>query len=270
MTSSARKRRFSLNARRACAAAAAAVVVSAVAAIALVIAAPWDSAGPPARPRAVIIDQLAFTDANPDFAAAASHQLESAGYTVDYYPSKAVTVEFYRELPSRGYSFVLLRSHSTQFIYRRDSTTSALRQAENSVMLFTTGPYSQVAHAAEQRAGSVAVGSYPDHQAEGQYFLIDPTFVANSMHGQFKNATVVLMGCGGLSTTDMAKAFEKRGAKEFISWDTSVTAAHTDAAARTLMSHLLGDTPQPNEAVAKTMAEVGPDPSFGSKLLAYP
>jgi hypothetical protein len=247
------------------------VVLAAVSAIALIVAAPWEGgAGAPARPRAVIIDQLAFTDANPEFAADASRQLEAAGYAVDYYPSKAVTVEFYRELPTRGYSFVLLRSHSTQFIYRRDSATSALRQAENSVMLFTTEPYSQVAYADEQRSGRVAVGSYPDGQAPGQYFLIDPTFVASSMRGQFRNATVVLMGCGGLSTTDMAKAFEKRGAKEFISWDTSVTAAHTDAATRTLLSHLLGDTPQPNEAVAKTMAEVGPDPSFGSKLVAYP
>jgi hypothetical protein len=266
----ARKRRISVAKRKAWLASAG-VAFAGVSAILLLLAAPWDrGGGTPPRPRAVIVDQLAYTDANPDFAAEAERDLRAAGYDVDYYPSKAVTVEFYRELPSRGYGFVLLRSHSTQFIYRRDPVTSELKQAENSVMLFTTEPYSQVAHADEQRSGRVAVGSYPDHQAEGQYFLIDPTFVANAMHGQFKNATVVLMGCGGLSTTDLAKAFEKRGAKEFISWDTSVTAAHTDAAARKLLAHLLGDTPQPNEAVARTMAEVGPDPSFGSKLLAYP
>jgi hypothetical protein len=220
----------------------------------------------------VIVDQLAITDPNPDFAAQASRALERAGYIVDYYPSTAVTVEFYRELPKRGYSFVLLRSHSTELLYKhKDADAPAsLYIAGRSVMLFTNEPYSPFAHVDDQLADRLGVGSYPDGRQPGRYFVIDPAFVASSMHGRFHDATIVLMGCGGLSTIDLAKAFEQRGAKEFISWDASVTAAHTDAATQTLLNHLIADGLEPKQAVARTMTEVGPDPSFGAHLLAYP
>ena len=267
MTGSARRKRVVSKQRVALAAA---LVAAIAAAIVVLVASPWDRGGTPARPKAVIVDQLAFSDPNPDFAAKAARALEAAGYIVDYYPNIAVTVEFYRDLPSLGYSFVLLRSHSTQFLFRADDANSSRQVADNSVMLFTTEPYSAFAHLEDQRARRLAVGSYPDRPAAGQYFLINPTFVESSMRGRFRDATIVLMGCGGLSTPDLAKAFQRRGAKDFISWDTDVTSAHTDAATQALLTHLVSESLPPTEAVAKTMAEVGPDPSYGSRLLAFP
>jgi hypothetical protein len=238
-------------------------------AVSLLLAISSNSDDGPSGPRAVIIDQLAHTDANPDFAKDATSVLESAGYRVDYYPSAAITVEFYRELPSRGYSFVLLRSHSTNFLTRPDENNPGETVVDKSVMLFTTEPYTVFAHGDEQRDRQIAVGSYPDHPDAGRYFLIQPEFVASRMHGHFKDATVVLMGCGGLSTPDLAEAFKGRGAKEFISWDASVTAAHTDEATRSLLGHLVRDGLTPDEAVAKTMEDVGPDPAFGARLVTF-
>ena len=244
--------------------------VAFAAAAAVIAARPWDRDDSPAVPRAAIIDQLGYTDANPDFAAEASRVLEAAGYAVDYYPSAAITVEFYRELPSRGYNFVLLLSHSTNILYKPDAGNAELQAVDKSVMLFTTEPYSAFAHVEDQRSRRLAVGSYPDRPIAGRYFLIQPEFVTSSMHGRFRDATIVLMGCAGLSTPDLAEAFQRRGAKEFISWDTAVTAAHTDAATRKLLAHLVGEGLAPEEAVARTMADVGPDPAYGARLVTYP
>ena len=45
---------------------------------------------------------------------------------------------------------------------------------------------------------------------------------------------------------------------------------HTDAAAEHLLRHLLVDGLTTQGAVARTMAEVGPDPDYESRLLVYP
>ncbi len=79
-----------------------------------------------------------------------------------------------------------------------------------------------------------------------------------------------MMGCEGLLTDTTARAFIERGAETYISWDETVTAAHTDAATSALLEHLLIDGLSPAEAVERTMAELGPDPVFESRLLAYP
>jgi hypothetical protein len=62
--------------------------------------------------RAAIVDHLSLTEPNPAFADRATGVLEEAGYAVDYYPGEQVTVDFYRELPSRGYEMLILRVHS--------------------------------------------------------------------------------------------------------------------------------------------------------------
>lgn len=63
-----------------------------------------ESSGPK---KAAIVDQLSLTQPNPAFAETATGILEDAGYLVDYYPGEAVTVEFYRDLPTHGYDLIL-------------------------------------------------------------------------------------------------------------------------------------------------------------------
>jgi hypothetical protein len=229
----------------------------------------WPDGGPPGKPKAVIIDQLAITDPNPDFVNAAGTRLQAAGYAVDYYRADEVTVDFYRELPRKGYKFIVIRSHASQKVYERDRATGGSIEKDG-VALFTNESYTPFSHTDDQREYRLGVGSYPQLGITDKYFLIGPTFVQSSMKGQFHGATIVLMGCGGLSTKDMAQAFQRRGVSEFISWDTLVTAAHTDAATEALLTYLLSDGLPPSEAVAKTMADVGPDPSYGSRLLSFP
>ena len=102
------------------------------------------------------------------------------------------------------------------------------------------------------------------------FFGIGPAFVAARMRGDFGGATVVMMGCNGLISDQMAEAFIRRGAGAFVSWNDLVSAAHTDAATLSLLGHMLVDELSPNDAAVATMADVGPDPYYDSGLLSYP
>jgi len=115
------------------------------------------------------------------------------------------------------------------------------------------------------------VDSYVDRPIKDSFFGVTPAFIAEAMRGNLHGATVVLMGCSGLKNDDLAKAFVDRGAKDFVSWDGSVTAQHTDAAGEALLKHLFAAEQRDlRQAVATTMQEVGRDPAFGSSLAIYP
>jgi hypothetical protein len=226
------------------------------------------------RRQAVIIDQLSFTDPHPEFIAGATTQLREAGYAVDYVQPSQVTVDFYRELPTRNYDLIIVRSHSSwerPMRPRQPSTPGSapfeVHTFESGVGLFTNEEYSLTSHVEEQRAYRLSVMSYPGRPT--QYFGIQAEFVTDEMRGNFNGATVVLMGCAGLSSTPMAQSLVDRGVSRFISWDGEVTAAHTDEVTGRLLTYLLGGS-EASDAASQAMADVGPDPTFGSHLSAYP
>jgi hypothetical protein len=176
----------------------------------------------------------------------------------------------YRELPNRGYSFVLLRSHSTGSLPAA-TTSGGSATPVASVGLFTNEQYSETEHVNEQYAHRLTRDFYgDDRQIPWAYFGVTASFIRSSTDGSFPGATVLLMGCDGLESDDLAQAFIDRGAKQFVSWDTSVTAEHTDAATEDLLQHVLDEHMPMRDAVAKTMDEVGPDPAFGARLSVYP
>jgi hypothetical protein len=216
--------------------------------------------------RAVIVDQLAATDPNQAFIDAATKHLRDAGYTVDYVPPDAVSIDLYRTLPSRGYDLVILRSHAAQYA---QTTDAAGASTSRSVALFTNEPYSTRKYVDEQRKQIVTTAAYP-YALDQRYFAIDATFLDEAMRGQFSQATVILMGCGGLSSGQLADAFVRRGVRHFVSWDDAVSAEFTDRATETLLAYMLDERQGPTAAAVATMKDIGPDPAFGSYLLSYP
>lgn len=228
------------------------------------------SGQPSGPPRAAIVDQLSVRAPRPPFVEAVTSMLEQVGYSVDYYPGEEVTVDFYRDLPTHGYDLVLLRVHSGLI----DEPGR-----ENDAFLFTNEPYNQTEYLEDQRERRVIVAAYSDQYELGsplagslQYyqFGIVADFIESSMRGQFDDSTVILMGCNGLTSNTMAKAFVQKGAKIVFSWDGLVTGTHTDAATERLLQHYLVEGLSAEEAVTQTMAEVGPDPFYDSVLLSYP
>jgi hypothetical protein len=217
-------------------------------------------AEPATGPRAAIVDQLSLTYPNPAFTETATELLKQAGYAVDYYPGEQVTVDFYRDLPTGGHRFLILRNHS--------SVVGTGTEVTEEAGLYTSEPYSERKYLDEQLAWRLMVAKY--HEGGPEYFGITPEFVKSSMRGKFDDATIIMMGCDGLRSDMLAEAFVLRGAQAVVSWSGPVGAAHTDAATEHLLRHLLLDGLTIQEAVTQTMAEVGPDPAYDSVLRLYP
>ena len=228
--------------------------------------------------RAAIVDQLSSRNPNPSFAETATATLEEAGYAVDYYPGDAATVESYRDLPTHDYDLVILRAHSA--IPQKDLALPAdvdpaiiqrlLSKIGDDVLLFTSEPYSDAAYIEEQKALRLFPVVFTGDPMRDSYFAIASGFVESDMRGQFDGTTIILMGCSSLASEKTAAAFVNRGAGAVIGWSDTVSPEHTDAATERLLEHLLKDHLPAAEAVEKTMAEVGPDPSYGAAMRSYP
>jgi hypothetical protein len=239
---------------------------------------PGPTAGMRSAPKAVIVDQLSSRNPDPAFVETATATLEEAGYSVDYHGADEVTVEFLRDLPTHYYDLVILRAHSA--IPGKDLTLPTdvdptvleriTRRIGDEVLLFTSEPYDETAYLDEQKALRLFPVVYRGDPMSDSYFAIASRFVESSMRGRFDGATIILMGCNSLASDRTAAAFVARGAGAVVGWSDTVSPEHTDAATEHLLEHLLKDHLPAAEAVAKTMSEVGPDPTFGAIMRSYP
>jgi hypothetical protein len=220
------------------------------------------SAGPKT---AAIVDQLGLTQPNPSFAQMAGSFLEQAGYVADYYPGEQVTVDFYRDLPSHHYDLLILRVHSA-IATAIDADTGEEIETEY-LGLFTGEPFDVTRYPKGQLKG---LGKARYYEGAPPLFGIASDFIRYSMRGEFHGAIVLMMGCEGLTMDATAKAFVDKGAKAVVGWSGPVSASHTDTAAEHLLRHLLLERAPTSDAVAQTMAEVGPDPTYDSRLVVYP
>jgi hypothetical protein len=214
--------------------------------------------GPSGPARAVIVDQLSISHPNAGFVEDATDQLVRAGYTVDYYPGEQVTVDFYRQLAEHDYDYVVLRVHIARF-------EGAWRgKTYDQPVLFTTEPYDADLYVDEQ--WDLLLNPVFAYEGAPKYFGVAPNFIEDI--GDYDGATVILMGCSGMSTDALAAALDGQGAERVVGWNDLVSAPHTDEATSRLLSYLL-EGASAEEAVVKTNDEVGADPVYDSHLLAY-
>lgn len=207
--------------------------------------------------RAAIIDQVGLTHPNPEFVKLASAMLETAGYEVDVYGGEEVTVGFYKDLATHGYRLIVLRTHSSDV------------NPSGEIGLFTSDLYREDKWVVEQLRGRLAYG-HTIPQAEGpKYFAIVPAFVREEMRGRFDDTVLIIGGCETLGSPELAEAFLDRGAEAVIGWDDTVDLAHNDQAMLRLLLAIVGERMSLEEAVRRTMIDVGPDPVYHSWLGAY-
>ncbi len=185
----------------------------------------WFTGVSPQGLRAVLVDGLSVSYPSPSFTSNVTKTLSSAGYKVDYIGPDQFTVDSFANLPSGGYSLVIIRAHT----------------AHSSII--TSQPYTSSEYVFEQFAGTVAPATIG---TPVQYFAVDSQFIRNEFHGKFQNAIIVLMGCGDPGDREtFAAAFADRGAQYLIGFDNSVSAQFTDSATSTLVSALAhGNTVQ--------------------------
>ncbi len=242
-----------------------------------------------AGPSAIIVDQLSLTEPNPDFAEQATELLEEAGYRVDYRAGDAVTVDLYRRLPALGHEIIILRSHSARMEDETGQTddvalfTGEMIDLERYGLVGVPDPIATAA--AEALAhGPDGAGSdrplyspslvadlipvfYDPDSGELPFFGIRPAFFYKQLAGDFEaRPLVIMMGCDGLRSETLARAFTDRGARAFVSWSEPISAPHTDRATRRLLERLLDEGEDLPDAVRATRAEIGPDPTYGGEL----
>jgi len=74
-------------------------------------------------PKAAIIDQLHDDIPNIPLQQRATELLEGAGYEVNLFTTKDITLDFYKRLPSMNYDFVMIRTHGAADENDNDSVT---------------------------------------------------------------------------------------------------------------------------------------------------
>jgi len=231
-------------------------------------------------PRAAIIDQLYDDYPNLYFQETAKKDLQYAGYTVDLYTTKNITVGFYKTLPLMEYKFIVIRSHASLSLTNSTKPTSA--------DIFTGEKYQPDKYTLEQIQGVVDQsnyiyldygvihyenGSYSfKHRASasGSYFSVGSKFVDEQMQGKFPGSIVLIGGCASLSNPILADSLVKRGTSTVIGWNKLVTADHNDAAMLSVLNSLLVEKSDVADAIKSSMKKLGPDPIFSSVLKYYP
>jgi len=197
-------------------------------------------------PKAAIIDQLYDEIPNENFHQKATEYLEAAGYEVDIFTTKDVTVDFYKNLPTMNYKLVVVRTHGTE------SNTG------DDVVLFTGERYTDDKYITEQLLGQVKkatplleilfrandnsssewivvndtymyLKSPVDRsdKAQDEYFAISPKLV-ESMNGKFHDTIFILGGCDTMSNPSMSKALIEQGGSEVFGWDDTVGSTDND------------------------------------------
>jgi hypothetical protein len=178
---------------------------------------------------------------------------ESAGYEVDVFRGEEVSVGRIKKM-SGGYRVVVLRVHSSIYHGR--------------VWFFTGERYSQERHVLEQLLDEV----HPAMPALGSEYLfaVGAEFVLHFLEDRFDGALIVVMGCDGLSSYDLAKAFMVAGAAAYVSWDGPVSLGHTDEATFAMLRGLVAEGMCLRDAIRHSMELIGPDPSYASSLCVFP
>ncbi len=197
-------------------------------------------------PKAAIIDQLYDEMPNEIFHQRATEYLETAGYEVDIFTTKDVTVDFYKNLPTMNYKLVVIRTHGTE-------TNSG-----DDVVLFTGERYTDDKYITEQLLGQVKKATPlleimyrasdnsssewvivndtyrylkspadQSERAQNEFFAISPKLV-ESMNGKFQDTIFILGGCDTMSNPSMSNALIEKGSSGVFGWDDTVGSTDND------------------------------------------
>ncbi|MFQ5812739.1 MAG: hypothetical protein ACE5I2_06060 [Anaerolineae bacterium] len=218
---------------------------------------PEPEGGRPRYRKAALVDQLALTNPNPEFTDQALTYLREAGFSVDVYEGEEITVEFYRTLPTKGYQLILFRSHSTNIL---NETIPG-----GPVFLFTSELYDKNRYVKEQLTNHIGRARML-YDGSPLYFAIVAGFVRQDMVGRFEDTLIIIGGCQSMGTPDLAQAFIGRGASAVVGWNDWVDLSHNDKAILHLLRGLTTERLTLEQAVRKTMNEIGPDPAYESIL----
>ena len=215
--------------------------------------------------KAVIIDQLHYDFPNESFQENATKILMEGGFEVDLVTTDDITVDFYKELPTMDYEFIVLRSHSL-----------AIYDDKPSSWIFTGEKYQKGKYTQEQLFGMLSPGvpfrqgqisQMTQGDAKGErLFMIGSKMVDEMMVGQFPGTQIILGGCDTMSHSYLAEAFVKRGASSVVGWNGLVELRDNDAVMLSLLNDIFNDDMNIDDAVEKVMQDYEGKTYYGTKL----
>lgn len=244
-------------------------------------------------PRAAIIDQLYDDIPNEQFQTKATEYLETAGYEVDLYTTKELTVDFYKKLPSMNYELIVFRTHAIG----NDGPDYSQKEP---VSLFTGEKYRDDKYIQEQLLGQIGKGApfmssimevsadlselnnsnntrveidvTPSSQIvddSNPYFLVGSKYVDELMEGRFQNSVLVLGGCSTLSNPSLAKSLINRGATSVIGWDNLVGSINNDHTILAFLENYLNNDMEIKDAVETAMIKSTTGGKYDSNFTYY-
>ena len=245
-------------------------------------------------PRAAIIDQLQDDIPNPYFQNKTTELLETAGYEVELFTTKQLTVDFYKRLPSMNYEFIVFRTHAI------GNDEKDVASGKEPVSLFTGEKYRDDKYITEQLSGQIGKGapymssvldisadlseltnsnktrieidvtsSFEVVDTSNPYFLIGSKYVDEIMEGRFHDTVLVLGGCSTLSNPTLAKSLINRGASSVIGWDSLVGSVSNDnTMLKFLENHLINEI-EIKDAVDLAMNEVPKGSNYNANFSYY-
>jgi len=209
--------------------------------------------------KAVILDQLNNDLPNYFFQDRAQEYLELAGYTVDLFTTDDLTVEFYKNLPTMDYDFIIFRTHGAGGGYLESS------------FLFTGEPYSQTKYVQEQIFEQIRPGvPIVDYEHEivdadkigeveyDMFFTIGSEMIDDLMVGEFQDTVILIGGCDALRNTDLSEALLRRGASNVIGWNGIISSVVNDRAMLVFLEELLINEVKINDAIKSVSDKYGP------------
>jgi len=215
--------------------------------------------------KAVIIDQLYQDFPNESFQENATKLLTKGGYEVDLFTTADITIDFYKELPSMDYEFIVLRSHSLAIYGKKPSS-----------WIFTGEKYDAGRYTQEQLSGMLSPGmpfrqgqisQMTQGDAKGErLFMIGSKMIHEMMEGQFPRTQIILGGCDTMSQDYLAEAFVKRGASSVVGWNGLVELRDNDAVILSLLEGIFNENLEMDDAVEKVMNDYDGKMYYGSKL----
>lgn len=218
--------------------------------------------------KAVIIDQLHDDLPSQFFQNQATEFLTSAGFEVDLFTTQDITVDFYKELPSKNYDFIVIRSHSV-----------ASGTTEESASIFTGEIYTESKYIQEQLSGQIG-RAVPFIQSEVDevgfasltnktYFVVGSKLVDELMVDSFSGSIIILGGCDTASGKLLASSLLRRGASEVVGWDGLVGSHDNDRGMLALLEMILIDDVSTSMAVEKVMENFTPRSDYSPTLKYY-
>ena len=219
------------------------------------------------RPLAVIIDQLHDTIPNVYFQEKATQYLELAGYEVDITTTQDITVDFYKNLPSMNYKYIVIRTHGLEDTENNKAT-----------YLFTGEKYDINKYISEQLSGQLGKGAPIYEQErylieddinaleESMYFLVGSKWVDELMVGDFPDSVILIGGCESLRNKDLATSLIMRGASEVIGWDRTIGSIENDRIMLAFLEKTLVDNEKIEDVVFDLNTEFSSELQFSSEL----